>query len=454
MPVDVEALRRILPGNVIGPGDHGWDEARRPWNLAFDQSPALVVAASSVDDVAATVRWAATNGLRVAPQSTGHGTASLGDLSGAILLRTSALDAVSVDHERGRARAEAGARWRQVIAPAAEHGLACLHGMSGGVGVTGYTLGGGLGWLARREGLAASHVRSFEVVTADGERRTVNAELEPDLFWALRGGGGAPAVVTALEFDLFELREVFAGALLWPIERAGELLHAYREWTASVPDSLTSTFKLMRFPPLPQVPEPLRGRALVMITLAYAGPEAEGAELAEPLRQVAAPYLDTLGTIPAAGLGDLAGDPQDPGPGVGDGVLIDELTTGVADACVELAGPEAKTPLTALEVRHLGGALRSGTKDPGPAAPIESGALVYAVGAPMTPADGVAIRDALDAIAERLAPWFGPRATLPGFDERGRSLGELFTPAVAERLVEVSARYDPDGRLVANHVAG
>ena len=257
-----------------------------------------------------------------------------------------------------------------MIAPAAEHGLACLHGMSGGVSVTGYTLGGGLGWLARREGLAASHVRSFEVVTADGERRTVDAELEPDLFWALRGGGVAPAIVTALEFDLFELREAFAGALLWPIDRARELLHAYREWTASVPDALTSTLRLMRFPPLPELPEPLRGRALVMVTLAFAGPESGGAELVAPLRRVAKPYLDTLGTIPAAALGDLAGDPQDPVPGVGDGVLINELTAGVADACVELAGPEAQTPLTALEVRHLGGALRSRTQDPGPAGPV------------------------------------------------------------------------------------
>ena len=158
--------------------------------------------------------------------------------------------------------------------------------------LAGYVLGGGIGWLARRDGFASSHVRSLEVVTADGAQRVVDVEHEPDLFWSLRGGGGLQAIVATFELELFELREAFAGTLFWPIERAAEIVHAYRAWIASAPATATSTLRLMRFPPLEQLPEPLRGRALVTFTVAFTGPEADGAELVAPLRAVAPPYLD------------------------------------------------------------------------------------------------------------------------------------------------------------------
>ena len=216
----------------------------------------------------------------------------------------------------------AGARWRDVVAAAAEHGLACLHGFSGGVGVSGYLLGGGLGWLARREGFASGHVRSFDVVTAHGEQRRVDAGHDPDLFWALRGGGGNAVVVTAIEIDLLPLREVFAGMLMWPLERASEVVHAYREWIAGLPDTVTSTVRLMRYPPLPELPDPIRGKRLVVITLAFTGSESEGNELVAPLRAIEPAHLDTLATVPAAALGELAGDPPGPLPGVGDAVLL------------------------------------------------------------------------------------------------------------------------------------
>jgi hypothetical protein len=192
---EVTALRKAIAGEVVARGDPGWDGARQAWNLTADQRPPVVVMAESPRDVAATVRFAAANGLRVAPQSTGHGATSMGDLAGTILLRTSRLTHVEVDVGQRTAVVQAGALWSDVIGLAARHGLVCLHGMSAAVGVAGHTLGGGIGWLARREGFAAGHVRAFEVVGADGEERRVDRASDPDLFWALRGGGGRPAIV-------------------------------------------------------------------------------------------------------------------------------------------------------------------------------------------------------------------------------------------------------------------
>ena len=252
--IDDGALRAQIKGGVVTREDPVWDDARQAWNLVADQRPSLVVRPTNGDDVAATVRFAAASGLRVAPQCFGHGAVSLGDLDGTILLRTIGMTGVSIDPERRTASVRAGAAWRDVIGPAAEHGLVGLHGMAGGVGVIGYALGGGIGWLSRLHGLASTHINSLEVVTADGEQRHVDADNEPELFWALRGGGGGPAVVTSMEIALFELREAFAGALMWPLDAAGEIVHAFREWTPTAPDEVTPTLRLLRFPPLPSSP--------------------------------------------------------------------------------------------------------------------------------------------------------------------------------------------------------
>ena len=368
---------------MVAPGDPDWDDARRAWNLAADQRPALVVRAGAPGDLAATVRHAAAHGLRVAPQGTGHGAMSLGDLSGTILLRTGALAGVTVDPGARTARVEAGARWRDVAAAAGEHGLVGLHGDVGRRRRRGLH-------ARRRHRLARApvrprvhHVRSFAVVTADGEERQVDAEHEPDLFWALRGGGGGPVVVRSLELDLFPLRTAFGGALMWPLEQAAEVVHAWREWVAGLPDHVTPTLKLLRFPPVPQVPEPLRGRALVSAAFVTTGDAAEGEALAAPLRAVAPPYLDLLREVPAPALGDLSGDPVDPSPGLGGSVMLDAFTAEAADAYLALAGPGADVPLVALEVRHLGGALREPVADPGAAGAVLGGAVVYGIGVPM-----------------------------------------------------------------------
>ena len=257
-PRTTQTLKAAIAGQVFVRGEAGYDQARQGWNLAMDQRPAVVVAAGSAADVAQAVRYARAHRMRIAPQGTGHGAEPLEPLDGAMLLRTTRMRRVRIDPATRTARAEAGAVWQDVTVPAGQQGLAALAGSSPNVGVTGYTLGGGLGWLARRYGLAANSVTAAELVTPDGDLVRADAAHEPDLFWAIRGGG--VGVVTALEMRLYPVRELYAGDLFFPIRRAAEVLHAWREWTATVPDEITSIGHLVRLPPLPEVPEPLRGR--------------------------------------------------------------------------------------------------------------------------------------------------------------------------------------------------
>jgi FAD/FMN-containing dehydrogenase len=432
----LDRLRAAVAGDVVTSEDAGWDSARAAWRLLADQRPALIVHAVHADDVAEAVRHARAHGLRVVAQSTGHGALTLGSLAGTVLIRTLRMNDVAVDAGERIARAGAGACWSDVIAAAAPHGLAALHGFSAGVGVAGYVLGGGLGWLARPYGLASDHVRSFEVVTADGERCHVDSRREPDLFWALRGGGGAGVIVTSFELELIELREAHAGVMLWPMTRAGEVAQAYREWIRTVPDTLTSSLRLMHFPPMPELPEALRGRALVQLTLAFLGDAGDGDALLAPLRALE-PETDDVGVVPAAALGEIAGDPVDPLPDRSHSRLLASLTADAVDTLVALAGPA----VTALEVRHLGGALRH-PADPGAAGTLDAEALVFASGVPAAPEQELALRDAFAAI-DTLGPP-ADRETLLSFAGRG---DRVLPAAARDRLRAITAAHDPAGLL-------
>jgi hypothetical protein len=447
---EIEALRRSLHGDALIPGDAGWDASRQAWNLAADQHPAAIIHPESSADVARAVSFASEAGLRVAPQSTGHGAGTVPDLSGSLLLRLGRLADVTVDPEAKTAQVGAGAAWKDVVDPAADHGLACLHGSARTVGVAGYTLSGGLGWLGRSRGFSCNNVRSLDVVTADGAEQRVDHEHEPDLFWALRGGGGGEAVVTGIELELCELDSAYAGSLMWPIERASEIARAWRDLTAEAPPELTSWIKLVRFPPFPQVPEPLRGRALVAVTSVHTGGEEEGRGLLEPLRSVADPYLETMGTVPAPALAAVAGDPEDPVPGKGLGRLIDRLDDSAIDAYVELAGPDADLPLIFLELRHLGGELARSDDSHGALDSVGSPYLLDGIGAVMSPDAAAAIDATVERIEERMAPWASER-TLLGFAEQQPGRAGSFGAATAERLAGVKAEYDPEGLIVASH---
>src|SRR5215217_2678954 len=241
---DVAALRSRIDGSVVLPGEADWDAARQAWNLAVDQRPSLVALPESAADVQALVDFARTHGLRIAMQGTGHNAAPMGPLDGTMLVKTSEMRGVTIDAANCTARAEAGALWIDVTEPASELGLAPLAGSSPDVGVVGYTLGGGLSWLGRRYGLACNRLLAVELVTADGELVRCSRRERPELFWALRGGGGSFGAVVAVEFELIPMRTVHAGMLLFPWERAREVLHAWREWTTAVPDTVTTSARI------------------------------------------------------------------------------------------------------------------------------------------------------------------------------------------------------------------
>src|SRR6476661_6729776 len=329
----VRDVRANLAGELVVPGDPSWDEARLAWHLAVDQRPEAVAIPENLHDVIEIVLWAREEGFRVAPQGTGHNAPALGDLAGTVLLKTHRMRGVAVDPVSRTARAEAGAIWIDVVKAAAEHGLAALAGSSPDVGVVGYTLGGGLSWLARKHGIGANQVTAIEVVTASGDIVRTDRENEPDLFWALRGGGGSFGVVTALEFELYPVPELYAGMLTWPWERTADVLHAWREWASDLPNEMSTWARVLQVPPLPEIPEPVRGRQLVVVEAAYLGAEEAGSELLRPLRDLG-PELDTFAAVPPAALGHLHMDPEDPVPFAIDGQLLDDLPPAAIDAVV------------------------------------------------------------------------------------------------------------------------
>ncbi|MFC6085610.1 FAD-binding oxidoreductase [Sphaerisporangium aureirubrum] len=348
----VRAAGRRLRGRVAGavhlPGDEGYDAARAPLFDTIDPWPAVVVEARSEGDVRAAVGVAAGHGVPLAVQATGHGTHVPCD--GGVLLRTAAMDAVQVDPVARVARVGPGACWGRVIEAAAVYGLAPLAGSSPDVGVTGYTLGGGVGWLARRYGFAADSVVRARVVTADGRLAEVDGGRHGDLFWALRGGGGNFGVVTSLSFRLYPVRRVYAGAVYFPAARAAELLARYREWVGSAPDGLSTAVLVRRLPDAPEIPAVVRGRRAVVLKVLSTGAPGRAERALRPLRAVAGAALhDGLERVPfaEAAMG-------------GTRSAHVEFAHDLPDALVEvLAGAvdDGDSPVSAVEVRHWGGAM-------------------------------------------------------------------------------------------------
>jgi len=435
------------PASVLFPGDAAWDEARTAWNLAVDQRPAAVAIPASADEVAEVVRWASAEGLRVAAQGTGHGAAALGDLGDTVLVKLHELRGVSVDPAARTARVAAGSIWIEVVEAAAEHGLAALAGSSPDVGVVGYVLGGGLSFLARKHGLAANHVAAIELVAADGQLRRVEREHDADLFWALRGGGGSFGVVTAVELALLPLESVYAGHLWFPVERAREVLRAWRDWTETVPDEVTSVGRILQLPRIPEIPEPVRGNSYAVVQAVYAGDElGEMDRQLEPLRALG-PAMDTFRVTPMRELSQLHMDPDHPVPGHGDGGTLDLLTDETIDVFVE--GVVGK-PILAAEIRHLGGAVARPDARHGAASAFAAPYLMYAVGMAPTPEAKAAVAAAVHELVDALEPWASAHTYL-NFAESTRDARTLWTEAAYRRLVRIKEEVDPGDLFRANH---
>jgi hypothetical protein len=447
--IALDTLRSQLHGNLHAPGDAGYDDARAAWNLIADQRPVFVAEPRTADDVAAVVRFAADNGLRVAPQGTGHNAQARAGVDESILLNTRLMRGVEIDFEHRSARVEAGALCADLTGPASEMGLAALAGSSPDVGLVGYTVGGGIGWLARAFGMCCNSVLSFDVVTGDGEQLHVDANHHPDLFWALRGGTGSPAVITAMELRLIAVPELFAGAMLWPWDQASEVLHAWREWTLDAPETVTTSARILQVPAFPEIPEAVRGRQFVVIDGAVLGSEAYATEVLAPLRALA-PEIDMFAASSPIALSYLHMDPEQPVPGIGDHALLSDVTAETIDAMVAVGGPGSGSPLLAVELRHVGGALGRIAPGAGARSHIDAPYIYFAVGVPATPELAEAIPVRLAQMKDTLSPWTAPGAYL-NFAEEPTDTSAAFDPATFRTLQAVKATYDPNDTIHANH---
>ncbi len=443
-------LADLLTGAVVLPGDPGWDEARSGFNLLEDQHPAAVTFPADGPDVAAAVKYARRAGLRVAPQATGHNQGPLGDLDGTLLLNVSRLQQVSIDPGARQVRVGAGVKWDRVAPRLSAHGLAGLHGSSPDVGIAGYSLGGGMGWLARKYGLQTNAVTALELVTAEGTLVRADHEHHADLFWALRGGGGNFGVVTAIEFAVHPVDELYAGALFFPLERASEVLHAWSALQGGLPDELMSWASLLHFPPIPDVPAFARGRSFAVAMAAFLGSEAEGAALLRPLRDLG-PARDTFATVPPVVLGDLAMDPLDPLPARSGHALLDALPERAIDAILAAVGPGSgrSETLTMLQFRQMGGALAREEPDAGARATLPGEISMFTVGVAPDDASETEVRAAVADVEAAVRPHrVGHYAN---FVEEPADASTFFAPAVWARLRAIKARYDADDLFIGNH---
>ncbi|GGS82629.1 FAD-binding oxidoreductase [Nonomuraea spiralis] len=451
---DLASLAARIRGRTFLPGDEGFEESCSGWLLTVEHRPAAVVVAADAGDVAAAVRFAAETGRPVAVQSTGHGASVPAD--GAVFIATGELRELSVDPAAATARIGAGLRWDDVVAAAAGHGLAPLCGSSGQVGVMGFLTGGGLPLACRTYGFAAGHVRSLDVVTADGLQRTVSPDREPDLFWAVRGGKSNFGVVVAAEIELLPLRTVYGGELRYPAEDpayAAHVLRSYLAWAREQPEEMSSSVTLLRLPDLPQLPEEFRGRAFVQVRLLWAGDEERGARLVEPLRALG-PELDTCGAMPYTRVTEIHQDPKGPVSAHLRSALLRDLDDDAVAELVSFIGPSATGgPFPGIELRHLGGAL-----DRPPARPhavsTQGAEFLLWMRLPGPSGQADAARRTADGILGRLRRW-DTGTMLPGFlfdhDSTPERVRRAYTAAAHRRLATLKARYDPAQVFRVNH---
>jgi FAD/FMN-containing dehydrogenase len=435
--------------NILRPGDDGYDTERAGFQRAVEHRPALIVQATGPDDVRAAVELAAGDHRPVAVEATGHGV-TVPAADDAVLITTQRMDGVRIDPATRTAHIEAGVRWGHVIEQAAAHGLAPLSGSSPEVGAIAYTLGGGLGLMSRRYGYAADHVRSIDVVTADGNAQHVTADSDANLFWALRGGRDNFGVVTGLEVELVPVTRLYGGGLYFAAEHVREVVDAYREWTATVPDELTSSIGLVPFPDLPMVPEPLRGRYVAHVRIAYLGDKTAGDELVAPLRTVAPRLIDRVEDMPYTASGTIHNDPTQPHAYYGASSMLRTLGAGDTRSLLDLAGPDAPVPAV-VQLRHLGGAL---TRPPAVANSVghrDAEFLLSVIS--FVEGDTGPNADLQSRLEDALAPvtagtnlnyLYGPAAT-------AKAVRAAYEPEDYRRLTELKRVYDPTNMFRLNN---
>jgi FAD/FMN-containing dehydrogenase len=439
------ALETSFAGELVRPGDPSYEEHRKVWNGSIDRRPAFVARCAQADDVAAAVRFAREADLPVAVRSGGHSFPGLSVCDDGLVVDLSAMKGIQVDPAARVARVQAGVLLGELDQATQAHGLAVPAGIVTHTGLTGLTLGGGIGWLMRKHGLTIDQLVEAEVVTADGERLTASETENPDLFWGLRGGGGNFGVVTELEFRLNPVGPVvLAGPIFWAMEDSPEVLRFYRDWVADAPDELMTIVLHRKAPPLDFVPEHLHGRLVVGVIPCYAGDLEEGEELLRPLREFGSPLLDLCQPKPFLAHQAMF-DPAFP-PGryyYFRSCDVDALSDEVIDITVERS-LQIESPLTTYPIWQMGGAVAR-VDDEDSAFHGRQAAFTYNIGACTEGPEGFDrerewVRDFWSALAPH------HRGVYVNFlmDEGAERVRQAYGPAKYDRLKALKRRYDPE----------
>jgi FAD/FMN-containing dehydrogenase len=438
--IPIANLRANLNGNVIAPDDPGYDDARRVFFTGFDRRPAAIVRVADASDVSRIVNVARETGAELAVRSGGHSRAGFGTSEGGIVLDLSEMNAVEIDAEGRTAWAQTGITAGDYTKATGEHGLATGLGDTASVGVGGITLGGGIGFLVRKHGLTIDDVLGAEVVTADGELLKVDEDTHPDLFWALRGGGGNFGVATRLRFRLHEIDEVIGGMLMLPA--SAEVIVGLVAAAEAAPEELSVIANVTKAPPLPFVPAEQHGKPVVMARMVYAG-DAEASERAiAPIRALATPLADMVRPIRYP---EIYEGPEGPRPAIdgGTNVLVDDLVPGAGETILDhLETSTAQIP--AAQLRVLGGAMAR-VPDDATAFGYRGAKLMVNVAAmDESPEEGPEHKAWASSLATALSD--GTAAAYVGFlgDEGEQGVRRAYPPATLDRLDQVKRQYDPD----------
>jgi hypothetical protein len=441
------ALAAAVDGRLTTAADEGYDHARTPWVVNIDQRPAAVLEVAHVRDVQEAVRWGATYGVPVSVQPNGH--AARRTLDDTLLLRTGALQGIEVDTVRRTVSVGAGVKWGQLCQALDGTGLMALCGSNPDVTVVGLTLGGGVSWFTRKHGFTANSVVSFDVVDAAGELQHVTCAADPDLFWALRGGGGDFAFVVRMELALFEAPQMYGGQLLWPVEHAPVVLRAFRDLALVAPRELSLWAHVMHFPPVPDVPEPLRGQSFVTVAATYLG-DAQMAEiLLWSLRESAPVAIDMMRPFTPAQLGDIAAEPTEPMPVEEHSLLLTGFDDDAIDRLVAAVGDPARCPLMMTQVRGLGGAFAEEAAAGGAVRPVSEPFALFTLGVPMVPEPAAGMPHAFAAVDAALAPVTATNR-MPNFIGAAQEESTGYDDDRLARLRAIKQQRDPQGLIRSN----